>query len=71
TCYTCRNFSKGYIRHLFDRQEVLGQILLTIHDIHFMMEFGEKMRESIDNGTFEEFRERVKKAYEKKDNANN
>jgi len=65
TCYTCRNFSKGYIRHLFDREEVLGQILLTIHDIHFMMEFGEKMRESIENGTFYEFREKVKKAYEK------
>uniref|UniRef100_A0A7V4NF93 Queuine tRNA-ribosyltransferase n=2 Tax=Fervidobacterium pennivorans TaxID=93466 RepID=A0A7V4NF93_FERPE len=65
TCYTCRNFSKGYIRHLFDREEVLGQILLTIHDIHFMMEFGEKMRESIENETFYEFREKVKKTYEK------
>ncbi|MGB9795444.1 tRNA guanosine(34) transglycosylase Tgt [Fervidobacterium riparium] len=71
TCYTCRNFSKGYLRHLFDREEVLGQILLTIHDVHFMMEFGKKMRESIENGTFEVFRERVKKAYEKKDNTNN
>ncbi|WP_448375332.1 tRNA guanosine(34) transglycosylase Tgt [Fervidobacterium sp.] len=69
TCYTCQNFSKGYIRHLFDREEVLGQILLTIHDIHFMMEFGEKMRESLDNDTFPEFREKVKKAYEKSSSA--
>uniref|UniRef100_A0A7C5RIR0 Queuine tRNA-ribosyltransferase n=1 Tax=Fervidobacterium thailandense TaxID=1008305 RepID=A0A7C5RIR0_9BACT len=63
TCYTCRNFSRGYIRHLFDREEVLGQILLTIHDIHFMMEFGQKMRESIEKGQFQKFREGIKDAY--------
>lgn len=70
SCYTCRNFSKSYIRHLFDRQEVLGQILLTIHDVHFMMEFGEKMRESLENGTFEESKRGIKNAYEKKNNNN-
>ncbi|HOK33591.1 MAG TPA: tRNA guanosine(34) transglycosylase Tgt [Fervidobacterium sp.] len=64
-CYACQNFSKGYIRHLFDRQEVLGQMLLTIHDIHFLMEFGEKLRESLENGTFETFRGGIKEAYEK------
>lgn len=63
TCYTCRNFSRGYIRHLFDREEVLGQILLTIHDIHFMMEFGQRMRESIEKGQFQKFREGLKDAY--------
>lgn len=65
SCYTCKNFSKGYIRHLFDRQEVLGQILLTIHNIHFMMDFGEKLRESIERDSFEKFRGGVKKSYEK------
>ncbi|MCX7653456.1 MAG: tRNA guanosine(34) transglycosylase Tgt [Fervidobacterium sp.] len=67
-CYTCRNFSKAYIRHLFDRKEVLGQILLTIHDVHFMMEFGQKMRESIESGTFDKFKKEVVVAYEKDSN---
>lgn len=70
SCYTCRNFSKGYIRHLFDRQEVLGQILLTIHNIHFMMEFGKEVRNSIEQGYFQEFRESIKKTYAKESDKN-
>lgn len=62
-CYTCRNFTKAYIRHLFDRQEVLGQILLTIHNLYFMMDFSRKLRQSIEDGAFEDFRREVKEAY--------
>ncbi|WP_126992429.1 tRNA guanosine(34) transglycosylase Tgt [Thermosipho globiformans] len=62
-CYTCRNFSRSYIRHLFDRGEVLGQILLTIHNLHFMMDLSKKIRESIENDTFQELRGEVLKYY--------
>ncbi len=64
-CYVCQNFSRGYIRHLFDREETLGQILLTLHNIHFLMEFGEELRESIQKGEFESFRKKIKEAYNK------
>lgn len=63
SCYTCSNFSKSYIRHLFDRGEVLGQILLTIHNLHFMMDLSKKIRESIENDTFEQLRGEVLKYY--------
>ncbi|MBO8161594.1 MAG: tRNA guanosine(34) transglycosylase Tgt [Thermosipho sp. (in: Bacteria)] len=64
TCYTCRNFSRSYIRHLFDRGEVLGQMLLTIHNLHFMMDLSKKIRESIENDTFENLRGEVLKYYD-------
>ena len=55
-CYTCRNFSKGYLRHLFLSKEILSMRLNTIHNIHFYLEFFRKMRESITEGRFSEFR---------------
>ncbi|APT74346.1 queuine tRNA-ribosyltransferase [Thermosipho melanesiensis] len=64
TCYTCRNYSRSYIRHLFDRGEVLGQMLLTIHNLHFMMDLSKKIRESIDGGYFEKLRGEVLKYYD-------
>ncbi|SHH19798.1 tRNA guanosine(34) transglycosylase Tgt [Thermosipho atlanticus] len=64
TCYTCKNFSRSYIRHLFDRREVLGQILLTIHNLHFMMDLSKKIRDSIEEGTFEKLRGEVLKHYD-------
>jgi len=63
SCYTCKNFSRSYIRHLFDRGEVLGQILLTIHNLHFMMDLSKKIRESIENDSFEKLRGEVLKNY--------
>jgi len=63
SCYTCKNFSRSYIRHLFDRGEVLGQILLTIHNLHFMMDLSRKIRESIENDSFEKLRGEVLKHY--------
>ncbi|MBT1247414.1 MULTISPECIES: tRNA guanosine(34) transglycosylase Tgt [unclassified Thermosipho (in: thermotogales)] len=62
-CYTCRNYSRSYLRHLFDRGEALGQILLTIHNLHFMMDLSKRIRESIDNDTFEDLRGEVLKYY--------
>lgn len=58
TCYTCRNFSRAYIRHLFKAEEVFALRLLTIHNLHFLLDFSRRIREAIANDTFPEFRER-------------
>lgn len=54
-CYTCRNHTRAYIRHLFRTQEATAGTLLSIHNIHFLIHFMEQIRESILEGTFEEF----------------
>jgi queuine tRNA-ribosyltransferase len=46
-CYTCRNYSRAYIRHLFKAKEILGPRLTTIHNLHFLIDFMKKIRESI------------------------
>jgi len=50
-CYTCRNFSRGTIRHLFMAKEMLGPTLVTIHNLHFFAEFMAAIREAIVAGT--------------------
>ncbi|HPS53664.1 MAG TPA: tRNA guanosine(34) transglycosylase Tgt, partial [Phycisphaerae bacterium] len=52
-CYTCRTFSRGTIRHLFMAREMLGPILLTLHNLHFFADFMRAIRESITAGTLE------------------
>ena len=56
-CYTCRNFSKAYLRHLYVSGEINAAILNTIHNLHFYARLMEKIRESIKNGTFEDFKD--------------
>ena len=53
TCYACRNFSRGTIRHLFMAKEMLAATLLTIHNLHFFAEFMATIRSSISAGTLE------------------
>jgi queuine tRNA-ribosyltransferase len=59
-CYTCRNYERGYLRHLFLSREILGMRLNTIHNVHFYLNFMREMRESIREGKFREFGERWK-----------
>src|SRR5574344_100347 len=54
-CYSCKNHTRAYIRHLFKCQEGTAMTLLSIHNIQFLIEFSQKCREHILNGTFEEF----------------
>ncbi|MBI5197484.1 MAG: tRNA guanosine(34) transglycosylase Tgt [Nitrospirae bacterium] len=56
-CYTCRNFSRAYLRHLFLSEEILGLRLNTLHNLHFYGRFMRKIREAIGAGRFLEFRE--------------
>jgi len=63
-CYTCKNFSRSYIRHLLNVGEILGLRLLTIHNIYRYQEFMREIREAIRNDVYLEFCEQLE-AYEK------
>ena len=53
-CYACQNFTKAYIRHLLNADEILGARLLTIHNLHFFLDLMRRVREAIEKGTFAE-----------------
>lgn len=55
-CYTCKNYSRAYINHLFRAKEILGPTLATIHNVYFIVNLVEKMREAIERGDFKEFK---------------
>lgn len=57
-CYACKNFSRAYIRHLLKANEIFALRLLTIHNLHFLLDFSKQMRMAIANDSFPEFRER-------------
>ena len=63
TCYTCKNFSRAYLHHLFKVGEVLSATLGTLHNLHWFATFMETMRQSILDGTFETFRAWVHEVY--------
>jgi queuine tRNA-ribosyltransferase len=51
-CYTCRNFSRAYLRHLVAAEEILGMRLLALHNVRFLVRLGEQAREKIARGEF-------------------
>ncbi|BEP29128.1 tRNA guanosine(34) transglycosylase Tgt [Helicovermis profundi] len=55
-CYTCRNYTKAYLRHLFKENEILSARLLTYHNLHFLLKLMEDVRESILNDRLLDFR---------------
>ncbi len=56
-CYTCKNYSRAYLRHLFLSGEILGSRLNTIHNLHFYMSVMAKARQALDEGTWEAYRD--------------
>lgn len=56
-CYTCKNYSRAYLRHLFLSGEILGSRLNTIHNLHFYMSVMAKARQALDEGRWEEYRD--------------
>ena len=60
-CYCCRNFTRSYVRHLLACDEILGLRLLTIHHVWALHRFMKEMRAAIDDGTFFDWKEQVKK----------
>jgi queuine tRNA-ribosyltransferase len=55
-CYTCRHYSRAYLRHLYQAREILAHRLNTIHNLHFYLSLVKNMRMAILGGTFEQFR---------------
>jgi len=55
-CYTCRNFSRAYLRHLFKAGEILGLRLATIHNLYFELELMRRIRQAILDESFVEFK---------------
>lgn len=64
-CYTCKNFTRAYIRHLYKAEELLAFRLVTIHNLFFLLQFMRDMRALIINGSFTAFRENFWAEYAK------
>ncbi|PID57322.1 MAG: tRNA guanosine(34) transglycosylase Tgt [Ignavibacteriae bacterium] len=58
-CYTCKNFTKAYLRHLFVAKEILALELASIHNLTFYLSLTNTAREKIIDGTFLEWKEKI------------
>ena len=63
-CYTCKNYTKAYVRHLITSDESFGARLLSIHNIRFLVKMMEEMRECIKNDTLLEYKNKFIKEYQ-------
>jgi queuine tRNA-ribosyltransferase len=63
SCYTCRHFSRGYLRHLAMTGDILSGVLNTIHNVHFYLELMRTGRDAIGSGTLDALRASVAAAY--------
>ncbi len=66
-CPACREFTRGYIRHLVKAEEILGLRLITLHNLHFYIDLMRRARDKIENGTFDEFRRSFVSGYKTRD----
>ncbi|MEO6606183.1 MAG: tRNA guanosine(34) transglycosylase Tgt [Aeromicrobium sp.] len=55
-CYTCTNYTRAYMHHLFKTREMLGATLATIHNERFIVRLVDRMRTAIDDGAFKDFK---------------
>lgn len=62
-CYTCRNFSRAYLRHLFNTGEILGLRLVSLHNVHFFLSLMRSVREAVKQDKFAEFKRAFLSAY--------
>lgn len=62
-CYTCRNFTRAYIRHLLKADEIFALRLLSIHNLYFLVDFARKMRSAILNDEFVQFKQAFERNY--------
>jgi queuine tRNA-ribosyltransferase len=66
-CEACREFSRGYIRHLIKTEEILGLRLITLHNLHFYLNLMKQARTEIEKGTFDQFRKAFVAEYKTRD----
>jgi queuine tRNA-ribosyltransferase len=62
-CYTCRNFTRAYLHHLFNANEVLSAILASIHNVHFYLNMMADIRKAIEQDRFAEFKKHFLSGY--------
>ena len=62
-CYTCKNYTRAYIRHLIKTNEILGVRLLSIHNLRFLVRLMENVRKAIENDSLLDFRNDFYKKY--------
>ncbi len=62
-CYTCRNFTRAYLRHLYVADESFGKRLLSLHNTAFLLEIAKGAREAIKENRFKEYKEEVLRKY--------
>jgi len=62
-CYTCTNYSRAYIRHLFNVNEILGARLTTIHNLYFLIKLMENIRKAIKEDRLLEYKDEFYKKY--------
>ncbi len=65
-CYTCRNYTKAYLRHLFKAKEILASTLATWHNLYFMEHFMKRLRDAIREDRFSDFKREFLKKYKTK-----
>jgi queuine tRNA-ribosyltransferase len=63
SCYTCRNFSRAYIKHLFDSNEILGTILASLHNVAFYKNMAVQARQAILEDRFVSFKKQFLEHY--------
>ncbi len=62
-CYTCRNYTRAYLRHLYVSEEIFGKRLLSIHNVRFLISLMEKAREAIKEDRFGDFKAEVYRSF--------
>lgn len=62
-CYTCKNFTRSYLRHLFVAGEALGPMSLSLHNLYYYMKLMRDIRESIEKGSFFQFLKETQRLY--------
>lgn len=67
SCYACTNFSRAYLHHLFNANEVLSAILASIHNVQFYLDMMAEVRQSIEEGRFAEYKRNFLEVYLKGD----
>ena len=63
-CYTCKNFTRSYLRHLFNADEILGLRLVSLHNVHFYLKMMRDIRQAIEKNRFREFKKNFLKKYQ-------
>ena len=67
SCYTCRTYTRAYLRHLFNAEEYLAGRLASLHNLTFFIQLLESMRRAIEEGRFTQFRREFEKGYNQKE----